>query len=133
MIDQGQSVRERRGDLGRDLELGGIAPLDPDPGDHDAAGVELDLADPAAGDREVHAARREGGAAVDAGQWRHGLVVAQRQIVELEAARDLCLGDRTLVEVAGSKAIVASALGRTPSVMLATTHARASRPAASGQ
>ena len=100
MVDQRQRRRERRGDLRRDLELGGVAALDPDPGDHDAALVEHDLADPPACDLEVHPPPGEGRSAADPGERRHGLEVAQRQIVEGEAARDDVLGHRALLEVA---------------------------------
>ena len=48
VVDQRQRGGERRADLRLDLELGGIAALDPDAGDHDAAMVERDLADPPA-------------------------------------------------------------------------------------
>ena len=101
MVDQGQDVAHRAGRPGLDLELGRLASRKPHAGDHDTAAIEQDVADPACADREIHAARREARAAVDFGERRQLLVIADGQILEAEAALDDALRHRPLCQIAG--------------------------------
>ena len=86
--------------MGEDLELGGVAPLDADPGDGDVAVLDHQIVDVPPGDGEVHAPGGEGRAAADPGERRQGLEIAQGQVVELEPAGDGGLRNRALVEIA---------------------------------
>ena len=100
VVDQGDRLLDRPRDMGDDVELGGVASLDADPGDRDVAVFDHQVVDVTPRDGEVHPPGGEGRGAADAGERRHGLEVAQGQIVELEPARDRLLRDRALVEIA---------------------------------